>query len=151
MNDVLKNAKGNGQMFYRNSQVLWRSNDDETVLLLNSTTGNAYLLCPAMSKVWIALENGITEAQVNEFALTSDESFMATITDLLDKGLINLVSEESALIESGNSLQGISGPYVIDEIAFGGCDCTDQTGNRFGKRQVGCNIAGTLRENVSIV
>lgn len=151
MTDVLKKAKGNGQMFYRNSQVLWRSNDDETVLLLNSTTGNAYLLCPAMTRIWMALEKGIPEAQINEFAMTCDESFMATINDLREKGLIDLVNEESSCSVTPNFLQGLSGPYTMNEIAFGGCDCSDNTGNRFGKRQLQCNDAGTIRENVSYV
>lgn len=106
MTDVSQKANNVGQVFYRNHQVLWRSNDDETVLLLNSVTGNAYLLCPAMTRIWMALEKGIAEDQVNEFGLTSDESFMAAINDLKDKDLINLVNEESACIESRNFLTG---------------------------------------------
>lgn len=145
----INRKKGGGQMFYRNSKVLWRSNDDQTVLLLNSMTGNAYLLCPSMSRIWIALENGIPEAQVNKFGLTCDESFMAAVNNLLDKGLINHVAVESACFEKTDFFQGLSGPYTIDEIAFGGCECTAGTGNRGGQRNSQCPPEGNLRFTMS--
>ena len=156
MTSSLIKANGGNRMFCRNSQVLWRSNDDETALLLNGTTGNAYLLSPAVVKIWLALENGLPESELNKSGLMDDKSFAKTINGLLDKGLVLLIDEESHIVrsdgsESCNLLQNLTGPYTIDEIAFGGCDCDDNTGNRYGMRQIQCNEASILRDDVSIV
>jgi hypothetical protein len=150
-------------IFKRNKDVLWRINDDGTALVLSGTNGNAYLLSPSVVSIWMALEHGITQTDLVDSALTDDEGFIARMDGLLEKGLIvsedtnnsRLLTEPVPMSQATTCqkvvLSTIQGPYGIDEIAFGGCDCVDNTGNRNGKRAVGCAAAGTAKENVSVV
>ena len=75
-------------IFKRNKDVLWRLNDDDTALALSGTTGNAYLLSPAVVSIWMALEYGVTQAEIVDSGLTDDESFTGLIDGIIEKGLI---------------------------------------------------------------
>ena len=152
-------------IFKRNKDVLWRLNDDDTALLLSGTTGNAYLLSPAVVSIWMALEYGVTQTDLVDSGLTDDGSFTGLIDGLLEKGLIDIEDiDESGSIDPQIAvsqttvgqkvvLSGSEGPYTIDEIAFGACECSlvPGQGNRSGKRNVQCNVNDTESTTTSVV
>lgn len=164
-NTGLTGAAMKQNVFKRNKDVLWRLNDDDTGLVLSGTTGNAYVLSPAVVSLWIALEDGLTQRELVDSGLTGDESFTGLIDGLIEKGLIvsedlseagaikQPVSMRQTTISHKAVLSSIQGPYGIDEISFGACECgaVPGQGNRKGKRNVQCNQNGTERTTTSVV
>ena len=148
---------GNDRPLYlrRSPHVIWRLNDDGSILLLDELSGEAFLLSENVARIWIALVESPDE-QLVDWELPAHLSECLNL--LQSKGLIESVNcAEPTYMSSRTLLKLIdktstfssSEDCFVSRIEFGACDCSQ--GGRGWKRNMYCRDINISKHNASIV
>jgi hypothetical protein len=138
-----------GEEFYlsRNPSILWRKNQDGTVLALDEVTGTAWALSKGLSDIWLKIGTGIHITELPSLHNENDpipkvlhkgiEALMAhNLVTIPDKDVKEAPSAKYSTF-SYSVLGQIEGPFSCNAIEFGACNC--QNGYAFLRQIFTCN------------
>lgn len=115
----------------RNSSILWRKNQDGTILALDEVSGSAWALSKGLSDFWLKIGNGI---HITDLPSSNKEDDI--LWQVLGKGIESLISNKLVTVfdidvkepeqkkcstVAAAVLEQIEGPFACDLIAFGAC------------------------------
>jgi hypothetical protein len=119
-----------GKEIYKISKyVLWRSSDDDSVLVLLETSGRAFVIPGDLKPFWDLLVDGadidVLKKTLPEMAAKEQERFF---DGLMTNQIIckNGQEQDVRLLDSSNTQPSAIPVHIgpIAEVSFGACDCS---------------------------